>query len=293
MIDWDAKARAQYSRPHDIAQDFCLWPYERPRAPTDDALRSAALLYKSFETANLGAEMGALMDAIRNAWGRFATVWGMKWGDAGPSWEFYFYDYARYDRQRGIGDFLKATKAHLNCDLHPDDSLPYFMFSVEIEPRHLAGAALDQIDIYMGNPGSTVSSGICYGLTDDGYEMRNFYFFFDALREAQQIHDKLTESVHFPVNKVNIKDLLWPEMAGVETIVVANKQRRDGLYFSRIRARQLAYFLQKLDFPVELQKFLAENHDALDHHLYDVGWDFNCDRDGRISPTKGSFYGLL
>ncbi|WP_162561680.1 hypothetical protein [Yoonia vestfoldensis] len=293
MMDWDAKARAQLSRPGDLAQDFCLWPYDPPRAPSDDALRSVALLYKSFDGAGLGPEMAALTDAIRDTWGRFATVWGMKWSAAGPSWEFYFYDYARAHRRLGIGDFLKATAPWLNCALTPDDSLPYFMFSVEIASQHLAGAPLDQIDIYMGNPGSNVSSGICYGLTQAGYEMRNFYFFFDAQREAQQIHDKLTESIYLPLAKVNVTDLLWPEMAGVQTVVVANKQRRDGLYFSRIRAAQLAHFLQKQDFPAALQGFLAENHDALDHHLYDVGWDFACDADGRVHPVKGSFYGLL
>ncbi len=293
MMDWDSKARAQFSRPGDIAQDFCLWPYALPRQPSGDALRSAALLYKSFEVANLGPEMGALMDAIRNAWGRFATVWGMKWSADGPSWEFYFYDYARADRKRGIADFLAATKGHLRCDLTPDDSLPYFMFSIEVTPDNLRGAPLDQIDIYMGNPGSTVSSGICYGLSKDGYEMRNFYFFFDAVKEAVQIKDKLTESIHLPVKHVDLDDLLWPEMDGVETIVVANKQRRDGLYFSRIRAAQLAVFLQRLDFPETLRAFLDENLDALDHHLYDVGWDFTCDAKGRVTATKGSFYGLL
>ncbi len=293
MMNWDAKARAQLSRPSDISQDFCIWPYPQPRPPSDDALRSSALLYKSFEVANLGPEMNALTDAIRNAWGRFATVWGMKWGAEGPSWEFYFYDYDRDGRKKGIADFLQATKSIVKCNVVPDDTLPYFMFSVEIEPRHLTGAALDQIDIYMGNPGSSVSSGICYGLTDAGYEMRNFYFFFNALQEFQQIQDKLSESVHFPRKKVKLSDLLWPEMEGVETIVVANKQERDGLYFSRIRVAQLIHFLKKLNFPPLLHQFVQENADALDHHLYDVGWDFVSDIDGHIRPTKGSFYGLL
>ena len=293
MTGWDAKARAQYARPGDLAQDFCLWPYTPPRQPTDDALRSSALLYKSFEIAGLGPEMLALTDAIRERWGRFATVWGMKWSEAGPSWEFYFYDYARGSRRLGIKDFLDATKNQLSCALLPDDSRPYFMFSVEISKEHLDGKPLDQIDVYMGNPGSTVSSGICYGLTTAGYTMRNFYFFFDAVREAKAIHDKLTESVYLPQGMNRLDDLLWPEMAGAETIVVANKQQRDGLYFSRIRAAQLAVFLERLSFPAPLRAFLAENMDALDHLLYDVGWDFDFGADGTVTPTKGSFYGLL
>ncbi len=293
MIDWGAKAAAQFSRPGDIAQDFCIWPYTPPRVATDDALRSVALLYKSFEAAGVGAEMLALTDTLRNRWGRFATVWGMKWSDAGPSWEFYFYDYAREARRLGVADFLDATKGLLRCDLTPDDEKPYFMFSVEVSAAHLQGTPLDQIDIYMGNPGSTVSSGICYGMSAAGYHMRNFYFFFNAEREAKEIHDKLTESIYLPANRVRMDDLLWPEMAGVETVVVANKQQRDAIYFSRIRAAQLAIFLERLSFPEPLRDYLQENMDALDHHLYDVGWDFDCDIDGKITPTKGSFYGLL
>lgn len=293
MIDWDAKARAQFSRPTDPALDFCLWPYQPPAKPAHDALRSSALLYKSFDAAGLGSRMGILTDAIRDKWGRFATVWGAKWSDAGPSWEFYFYDYARANRGLGINDLLPAIAPHLPCALQPDDGLPYFMFSIEITPANLQGEPLDQIDIYMGNPGSAVSSGICYGLTEAGLEMRNFYFFFNALREAQEIRDKLSESVHLPIAKVHPSDLLWPQMQGAETIVVANKQRRDGLYFSRINVEKLAYFLAKLNFPSELQDFLAENQDALAHHLYDAGWDFDSDPDGNIQPKKGSFYGLL
>ena len=293
MTDWDAKARAQFARPGDTAQDFCIWPYEPPRPPADDALRSSALLYKSFEVAGLGSEMLVLTDAIRDRWGRFATVWGMKHSKAGPSWEFYFYDYARDGRRLGIADFVEATKGQLTCAVTPDDTKPYFMFSVEVSAENLQGKPVDQIDIYMGNPGSTVSSGICYGLTTSGYEMRNFYFFFNALRESKEIHHKLTESVFLPQGKKHLADLLWPEMDGVETIVVANKQLRDGLYFSRIRAAQLAIFLERLSFPEPLQAFLAENLEALDHHLYDVGWDYEFDASGQVASTKGSFYGLL
>ena len=293
MTDWTAKALSQFSRSSDPALDFCLWPYTPPKPPAPDALRSAALLYKSFESAGLGPEMLALTDAIRDRWGRFATVWGMKWSDAGPSWEFYFYDYDRAARRLGIADFIAATRDHLNITVTPDDSVPYFMFSVEVSAAHLAGAPLDQIDIYIGNPGSSVSSGICYGLTQAGYEMRNFYFFFDAKQDAKGIHDKLTESIHLPMAKVDLDDLLWPQMATAETIVVTNKQRRDALYFSRIDAGQLALFLQRLSFPQDLQQFLSDHRAALDHHLYDVGWDFDCAPDGKVTATKGSFYGLL
>jgi len=73
----------------------------------------------------------------------------------------------------------------LNVDLPTADDHPYFMFSVEVSAQHIdAEAPVDQIDLYIGNPGSAVSSGICYGLTHSGMELRNFYFFFNARQHA-------------------------------------------------------------------------------------------------------------
>ena len=292
-LDWTAKAAAQTTRPSDPALDFCLWPYDPPKTASEDAFRSAALLYHSFAVADLGPEMGKFCDALLYTWGRFKTVWGMKWSAAGPSWEFYFYDYARDHRRLGVSDFLCAVKGVLNCDLPSPDDVPYFMFSVEVTPAHLRGAPLDQIDIYIGNPGSDVSSGICYGQTATGRHMRNFYFFFDGEKHKKDIVDKLTESAYLPQNGLDLDQLIWPSMRSAQTIVVANKRERDSLYFSRINAVQLGDFLERLDFPHPLQDYLKQNQHRLNHHLYDVGWDYDIGPDQQIIPVKGSFYGLL
>lgn len=291
--DWTSIALAQGARPSDPPWDFCLWPYTPPQQPNPQALRSAALLYQSFDHSGLPAKMQKICDALIARWGRFQTVWGVKWSDDGPSWEFYFYDYARTDRRHGIKDFQQATAGLITCDLPTPDDLPYFMFSVEITPAILDGAPLDQIDVYIGNPGSDVSSGICYGQTSTGRHMRNFYFFFDAQRHAQDIVNKLTESAYLPQSGLDLDQMLWPEMRGAETIVVANKQTRDSLYFSRINVAQLLVFQRKLGFPTAWIDFLIQHQAALAHHLFDVGWDYDVGPDGSIHPIKGSFYGLL
>lgn len=283
---------SERARPSDPARDYCLWDYSRPNPPAAGALRTSALLYQTFEAAGVTDQMRPIMQALQAKWGRFNIVWGAKYANGKPSWEFYFYDYARDARAHGMQDFRDATKGLVTCNLTPDDRLPYFMFSVELTPETLTGQPLDQIDIYMGNPGSTVSSGICYGLSDAGLEMRNFYFFFDAATQMPLIAGKITESIHLTYRDIAMDDLLWPQMEGVQTIVVANKRHRDGIYFSRISAAQLRHFLDRLQFPQSTRAFLRDNHAALNHHLYDVGWDFRYD-DGQIIPTKGSFYGLL
>ncbi|MFA8440327.1 MAG: hypothetical protein ACEPO0_00545 [Yoonia sp.] len=279
-------------RPSDPTRDYCLWDFQMPVAPAAGALRTSALLYQSFAVAGITDKMRPVMQAIQDRWGKFNTVWGVKCADGQMSWEFYFYDYTRDGRAHGVSDFIDATQGLITCDVTPQDALPYFMFSVELTADNLNGAPLDQIDLYMGNPGSTVSSGICYGLRNEGLEMRNFYFFFNAATERQQITDKITESVHFPYKTVDLDTLLWPEMAGVETIVVANKRFRDSIYFSRIRASQMLGFIEKLGFPNGVSDHLRDNQHLFDHHLFDVGWDFDY-VDGQIHPVKGSYYGLL
>tara|TARA_B110000967_G_scaffold155394_1_gene160192 strand:- start:4380 stop:5258 length:879 start_codon:yes stop_codon:yes gene_type:complete len=292
-MTWYPDKVMEKSKPSDPFHDYCLWPYSRPADIMAGGLRTSALLYKTFEIAGLGRAALAYCDAVQKRWGKFQTVWGVKWADGKFSWEFYFYDYARDDRKLGMTDYLRTTTGIIKCDLEPDDTLPYFMFSVEIDEHVLNGSPLDQIDIYMGNPGSSVSSGICYGLTATQLEMRNFYFFFSANRERQQIIDKLNESIHLPYQNTNLNDLLWPEMKGVETIVLSNKRFNDGIYFSRIRATQLEYFLHRLKYPKELIQFLSDQKGKFDHHLFDVGWDYDVDQNGTVTPQKGSFYGVL
>ena len=166
------------------------------------------------------------------------------------------------------------------------DTKPYFMYSIELSTEHINGSkAIDQVDIYIGNPGSEVSSGICYGLTIAGAEMRNFYFFFNAEKHAQDIRDKIKSTNWIGADVLQMSDLIWPDMSP-ETLVVANKRKNDAIYFSRIPADQLA-------FPDPLQAFLSDNLDRFKHLLFDVGYDWVSDARGDVRYTKGSYYGLL
>ena len=87
--------------------------------------------------------------------------------------------------------------------------------------------------------------------------------------------------------------IIWPEMDGVQTIVVANKRHSDALYFSRISIDQLILFMGRLRFPRELRDFAAEKRESFAHHLFDVGYDYLPDASGEIRYLKGGYYGLL
>ncbi len=293
-MSWNLEPYLKQSRPSDPALDYCLWPYEPPCPPAHSALRISTLLYHSFSVAGVSEKMLAVCQAIRDCFGPFKTVWGVKYAGGQLSWEFYFYDYHRAERRLGVADLIHATSGQLHFSMPADDSKPYFMFSVEFDDRHARGKAeIGQVDIYMGNPGSNVSSGICYGLTADGYEMRNLYFFFDAVKHHDDLRGKIASTVHLPFRQIPMDRIVWPEMNGVQTIVVANKRYNDGLYFSRISIDQLIVFMDRLDFPRALRDFMFERRESLAHHLFDVGYDYLPDAKGDIQYLKGSYYGLL
>ena len=170
---------------------------------------------------------------------------------------------------------------------------PYFMFSVELSRELItAGGELDEVQMYIGNIGSQVSSGICYGLTREQTRLKNFYFFFDARREMEEIVGKVCTSAYLDAPDFHIDQVLWPELRDCEVIVVANKPDRDGVYFSRIRVAQLLWFMNRMEYPVSQIRFLENNMDRFDHLLYDVGFDYRMEQ-GRLQILKSAYYGVF
>ena len=182
-----AGERLEFCSNQDRFCDYCLWDYQ-PLTSVDQKFRSVNLLYHSFAYAGLDDRVYALCDAIREGIGAFQTVWGIKQAGGRLSWEFYFYDYGRLERKVSITRLLQIIKPFIPCTLIYSENRPYFMFSIEIDHRHINHRQrLDEIDIYIGNVGSSVSSGICYALTGTGLRLDNFYFFFDAKTERENI----------------------------------------------------------------------------------------------------------
>lgn len=273
--------------------DYCYWPYS-PRAPLAGKLRSSNALFHSFEVAQAPA-LTTVCAAIREELGANRTVWGTKWDGQRLSWEFYFYDYARLDRQISLGRVLAVLGRFAHCDLVVDEHSPYFMFSLDIDRPFAPGGArprIEQANLYLGNPDCTVSSGLSYALSAEGLAFDNLYYFFDAQREMQQVQEKLLCSLHLDLTRLRLDELLWPELRDCGSIVVANKRHCDGLYYSRITIDQLLAFLRRLAYPPALIDYLEANRRAMDHLLFDVGFDYSM-RDGRIELRKSSYYGLF
>ena len=167
------------------------------------------------------------------------------------------------------------------------------MFSIDIDDDLISGEKdLEEIHMYIGNTGSTVSSGICYSLKNRGIRLENFYFFFDAKKEMSKITNKVSCSAYMDSTEININQILWPELRNCKVIVVANKQKNDSVYFSGIDVDQLIFFLKRMDYPAELIFFVEENRSNLDHLQYDVGVDYRMQGKDLVI-LKSGYYGIF
>jgi len=288
----NAADRFEYSTRQDPSLNYCLWEYS-PAHPADDKFRSINLLYQSFDHAGIDARAFDIVDAIRDGIGPFRTVFGVKLLPDRLAWEFYFYDYGRRNRAVSISRVLAAIRPLAPCALKISESLPYFMFSLDLDAELAAGRRdIDVVHMYVGNPGSTVSSGIAYAMRAGGATLENFYFFFDAATQLDAAAAKICSSANFDDTRIPVDAVLVPDLRNCKTICVANKQTHDCVYFSGVDARQLLLFLGRLAYPEPIVSFVRHNLANLDHLLFDVGFDYRMDGDG-ITVLKSGYYGVF
>ncbi len=284
--------RLEYTTDQDRFFDFCMWEYS-PLVPWEKKLRSSSLLFHSFDVAQIPERVFDLVQRIREAFGILRTVWGVKQLGREIRWEFYFYDYRKREREKSIARLLDIIRPLLPCEIRANESLDYFMFSVDMDRNLISGTAnLEEVHMYIGNAGSTVSSGICYSVTPAGTRLENLYFFFDAKTQIDLIIDKIFCSAYVDITKIDLDRILWPELRGCRVIVVANKQGNDAVYFSRINVDQLIFFMKRMDYPKELTFFVEENRVKLDHLQFDVGYDYKMEGN-ELTILKSGYYGIF
>jgi len=234
-----------------------------------------------------------LVDTIRRSIGPHRTVWGTKWLGDRLAWEFYFYDYERREREVSISRVLEAIRPIVPCEVPVNERLPYFMFSLDFDHDLMEGVkAMDMAHMYVGNPGSIVSSGIAYALTADSTTLENFYFFFDASRQLQEASEKIYCSAFVDASKMELDRILIPELRDCHTICVANKRNNDTVYFSGVNVDQLLFFLTLLEYPRDLVAFVEQHRANLDHLLFDVGFDY-ITHGSNLTFIKSGYYGVF
>jgi len=281
----------EYTSAADVFYDFCLWEYT-PAVPFEKKFKSANLLFHSFEVTGVNPRIFELVRAIREGIGLSRTVWGVKRLGQNIQWEFYFYDYRRRNREGSISRILEVIRPFIACDIKTNERFHYFMFSIDICDDLISRTKnLEEIHMYIGNVGSTVSSGICYSMTQYATKLENFYFFFDAKKQMEEILSKTACSAYID-SRTSLDLIIWPEMRNCKVIVVANKQQNDAVYFSGIHVDQLILFLQRMRYPQELVSFIEKNRGALDHLQYDAGYDYRLEGD-ELVILKSGYYGIF
>lgn len=284
--------RFEYATRADPALNYCLWPYP-PAAPVEDKFRSINLLFQSFDVARIDPRAFEIVEGIRDAIGPFRTVFGVKLLGGRLAWEFYFYDYKRRQREVSISRVLDAIRPWMGAAIRPNENLPYFMFSLDLNDDLAIGRqALDVVHMYIGNPGSSVSSGIAYALRQDTTILENFYFFFDAATQLPDVAKKVASSANFDETRLPLDAVMLPELRACRTICVANKQTHDCIYFSGVDVDQLIWFLGRFRYPEPIRAFVQASRADLDHLLFDVGFDYRHEGDG-LNVLKSGYYGVF
>ena len=194
--------------------DYCLWDYA-PSAPPLGKLRSSTLLWTFLDMIGADGRVRDCCEGFRTTLGPFQTVWGIKQRGGRFSFEFYFYDYRRLERQVSIERVLAGLRPHLASSLTISPRRPYFMFSLDLDDEIVASRRLERLSLYIGNPGSQVSSGICYNVSAEGLRLDNLYYFFDRRKELDDIRAKVACSAHLDLRGVDLDEILWPALMDV------------------------------------------------------------------------------
>jgi hypothetical protein len=280
-------------RPGDPYFNYCHWPYDPP-ASGIGKLRASALLMHVIRQMPASEWLAETIHAIQAGIGNFRSVYGVKRVDGQWALEVYIYDYEREDRIVSIERLAGVCQQHLKLPTTVGSHIPYFMFSFDLDENvAAAGGLIEVVHVYVGNPGSTVSSGISYGFTDATTqpELENFYFFFDAANRSE-IEDKVRCSAMLNNPCTLERDLLRPELMDCGTICLANKRTCNTVYFSGVNVQQFLFFLEWQHYPDDFQHFVRSHQNELDHLLYDVGIDYRIN-DNAVHAVKTGFYGVF
>ncbi|MCG8451269.1 MAG: hypothetical protein MI725_17015, partial [Pirellulales bacterium] len=140
----------QYTTGEDNYYNYCLWPYRPITSPTGK-FQPVTLLLHSFEVAGLDSRAGKIVQQLQQEIGTFQTVYGIKWAEGRIGWEYYFYDYQRRKRSVSITRVLQALQPFVNSPIRVNESLPYFMFSLDFDEAVVTGERdLDVVHMYVG-----------------------------------------------------------------------------------------------------------------------------------------------
>ncbi len=270
--------------------DYCLQTYT-PRCDPTGKLRGESLLWNSLATAGLTEADYAPFEAIRAAAGRDMTVFGVKWFEARLSWELYFYDPQREDRQITASALREALAGVLDIRPRVSDRARYFMYSFDLDANSLREARVPELNVYLQLYEG--QGGHSYALREAACELRNTYRFHEPKREIDAILHQVERSMWVDFSTVRLADIVLPELYECAKICVAKKRSADAIYYSGISVDQLRWFLHRFEYPHAVSSFVDQHRGELAHLMFDVGIDYRSRPDGSLEYPKTGYYSTL
>lgn len=275
------------STPGDRFFDYCLEIYE-PRCDVAGKLRGESLLWHSLEVAGVPLRDDAIFHAIQRAAGLDMTVFGVKWFDNQLSWELYFYDPQREDKQITAAALRAALAGTLELEPLVDDAVRYFMYSFDLDAASLAAAKVPELNIYLQFYEG--QGGHSYAVRRDSCELRNTYRFHRPKLEIDAILHQVQRSMWVDFSRTRLAEIVMPELFECTKICVAKKRFGDAIYYSGITVDQLLWFFGRFGYPAAISAFVEQHREDFEHLLFDVGIDYRTGPDGRLVYPKTSYY---
>jgi hypothetical protein len=277
--------------PADPLLNYCQWDY-RSALPSVGKLRASSLLFLACSMMPNSRDLAETVLAVQHVIGEYRGVFGVKWDGTGLEIEIYIYDYARERRLFSLEHVTRFSNGVLSTPVQIPKTVPYFMFSFDLTPELIeSGGLIDRVHVYIGNPGSNVSSGISYLYTCKEICKENVYFFFDSYEEVDSIRGKLSCSLSSKGTNNSFYSLYLPYMdpSFCATVCVANKRYTDTLYLSGVPVHYLLKMLKEYDWPAPFPRFVSQQIDMLGHLHYDIGFDYSL-RANPLSVARTAFF---
>jgi hypothetical protein len=266
-------------------RDYLLQDY-KPARRLSRGLHPSTILRWALGRESLGKAVLPMLSALQSGLGHDETVWGIKYGSAGFSVEFYFYNKSRNAKgsPKSVARVRKIVAPYFRLPA-VDETQRYFMFSFELsasapsaEPGPLLYFDADNAGYsYRAHPGRQ-------------YRLENHYSFYEARqrRDVEALAKRLRLS---PRGAAHVDELLPAHLVDCHNICHAVKPLCDGLYFSRITSQQTAIFLKEREaLPLAS---LLKRHDSEIPHLWDVGFNYTSTASGKLLIDRFGLYGPL
>lgn len=282
--------------PDAVLRDYILSAYE-PVRPLAGRLASETVLRCFLRQSLLFDAAWPVVRRVRELLGPGETVWGIKRGpDASPQIELYFYNEEGAARlpQKSVGALVSGLQPVLEIDSRLDESIDYFMCSLEIDQQVLSSGRSPGFRIYRkGNRHTVGYDGISYLVTGSELIQENVYLFYRMPDELSEVRERLDASPRAG-STAQRRELLDPNLCDCYSICFAHKRFTDALYFSRIDTQQLIAAL-RARWPGPLADAIAASAEELAHLRWDLGYDFTAPATdlSAASVQKIGLYGFL